>query len=64
MDVSKKSEARGVGRDQEKFIKSRNILLACFEDLQTKNDHSKVINKELSILARRMEKKMELTNVN
>merc|ERR1719427_610763 len=61
----KKSEARGAGRDQEKFTRCRDNLLAWLDELQTKINQCKGDKKELSLLARKMEeKKGELTTVN
>jgi len=61
----KKSEAKGAGRDQEKFTRCKDSLLAWLDELQTKIGQAKGDKKELSILARKMEeKKSELTAVN
>ena len=62
---SKKSEARTLSLELEKFFKSRDSLLSWLEDLRAKIDAAKGDKRELGSLARLMEvKKSELTNIN
>ena len=62
---SKKSEAKSLRQELEKFLKSRDVLLSWLEELRTKITAAKGDKRELGSLARLMElKKTELTNIN
>ena len=62
---SKKSEAKSLSQELEKFLKSRDVLLSWLEELRIKIAAAKGDKKELGSLARLMEvKKTELTNIN
>ena len=62
---SKKSEAKSLSQELEKFLKSRDILLSWLEELRAKIGAAKGDKRELGALARLMElKKTELTNIN
>ena len=62
---SKKSEARTLSLELEKYFKCRDSLLSWLEDIRAKIEAAKGDKRELGSLARQMElKKSDLTNIN